>query len=231
VTDGNADWSFLRQQGGSPLRWIEHAGSEVDVTVNCVCSTCNQKWMHRLEDRVAPFLKPMFDGNTVTLNRQQQHHLARWAVKTATVFECDDPPERPRTPRSVCAGIRLSGLPPTYGVFLSKYSGPRILDRWRTVWTHRYRPDEHISQSSLLVGSVLIHVLADPWAHLDRRPTVDASAANRVISLCDVSVATDTDDDQECVQWPPEVSTKEREFEVLVRGLNAGMYEAWMASN
>ncbi|MGO8870751.1 MAG: hypothetical protein ACLQPH_04990, partial [Acidimicrobiales bacterium] len=82
--------------------------------------------MRRLEDKVSPFLKPMIRGGATTLTVMQRQHLVRWAIKTATVFECDAHPDSPRTPRTVCKRIRVvANPPPGYEVFLTRYIGPR----------------------------------------------------------------------------------------------------------
>ena len=58
------------------------------VRVNAVCKPCNEGWMERLETEVRSFLTPMIrDGSETTLSREQQFTLARWALKTAMVFE------------------------------------------------------------------------------------------------------------------------------------------------
>jgi len=52
-----------------------------------VCHECNTGWMHDLEDRAAPILKPMIRGNPHTLDLDQQIIVATWATKTAMVIE------------------------------------------------------------------------------------------------------------------------------------------------
>jgi hypothetical protein len=206
--DDMDDWLFLRQQGDSPLQWVEEAGRQVDVTTDCVCDTCNRGWMHRLEDKVSSFLKPMFVGTPTTITAKQRNFLARWAVKTAVVFECDYPTS-PRTPRSVCKRIRQGpDVPLGYEVFLADYSGPRILDQRRQTMNHSkgIPPDlEHVSLTHLLIGRVLIYVFADPWVRHER--AVAGIAANGLIPM----VGGDPGE----IKWPAAPSVDELRFSRL----------------
>lgn len=205
--DGKADWAFLRRQGSSPLEWVEQAGREVDVTTACVCSTCNNGWMHRLEDRVSPFMRAMFTGTPTRLDHQRRQHLARWALKTATTFECDAP-NSPATPREVCKKIRLLAHPPGgYQVFLAHYVGPRILDHRREVLSGSEDtfPGEHVSFSLLLVGQMLLYIFADPWERHGR--AVPARADSFVVPLIEDGI-----DDFE---WPTTTPIDEARFQMM----------------
>lgn len=55
-----------------------------------VCTGCNTGWMNALEQRVRPFLAPMFLGSAsalpVVLDPAQQATLATWAVKTSLLL-------------------------------------------------------------------------------------------------------------------------------------------------
>src|SRR5436309_1660904 len=65
--DNAGHWVSQKTQVGSDLVTVENIGQEIDIVTDAVGDTCNHGWMHRLEDRVSRFLKPMIDGNAVTL--------------------------------------------------------------------------------------------------------------------------------------------------------------------
>jgi hypothetical protein len=44
----------------------------LDAPVRRVCQGCNGGWMSQLEAQAKPPLEPMFDGNAVTLESDQQ---------------------------------------------------------------------------------------------------------------------------------------------------------------
>ena len=53
-----------------------------------VCRTCNNGWMHHLEEKVKPYVKPMLTHkHGVDLDVTQQRDLARWAVMKVLLLE------------------------------------------------------------------------------------------------------------------------------------------------
>lgn len=53
-----------------------------------ICEECNTGWMHDLEERVKPFVKPMLTHkHAVDLDTTQQRDLARWAVMKVLLME------------------------------------------------------------------------------------------------------------------------------------------------
>jgi hypothetical protein len=48
---------------------------------------CNTGWMHRLEDRAMPLLKPMLDGLPTALDFAGQADVAAWAAKTCFAMQ------------------------------------------------------------------------------------------------------------------------------------------------
>ncbi|MFD7978685.1 hypothetical protein [Streptomyces sp. NPDC059071] len=79
---------------GTILRDVRHRFG--DMTVKCVCTTCNNGWMNDLEEGVRPFLLPLILGTdkfVVILDRQMQSDLAAWAMKTIMMFSFTNPKE------------------------------------------------------------------------------------------------------------------------------------------
>lgn len=62
-------------------------GSIFALTLHVVCKTCNNGWMHTLEDKTGPLLLTLIDGIPGRLRTPGQHLLARWLIKTAMVAE------------------------------------------------------------------------------------------------------------------------------------------------
>lgn len=75
-----------RQVGNAPVTVTE----EQEVRIPCVCETCNNGWMSRLETKVQKYMKPMIDGDPMSLDRDYQKGLAEWTVKTAMVSDAID---------------------------------------------------------------------------------------------------------------------------------------------
>jgi hypothetical protein len=61
-----------------------------EVTVNCVCRTCNNGWMSDLEGRARPIVGSLLNDVSFSLDSSQQSDLTLWSVKTAMVFEATD---------------------------------------------------------------------------------------------------------------------------------------------
>lgn len=58
--------------------------------VRCVCKTCNNGWMGRLQENVRPFLVPMLTGKSIRLHKRAQTILAAWIAMTTMVAEYVD---------------------------------------------------------------------------------------------------------------------------------------------
>jgi len=56
-------------------------------TVKTVCGMCNNGWMSRLEAENIPIIGSMFQDLSIPLDKDQQHTVAAWAVKTTMMFE------------------------------------------------------------------------------------------------------------------------------------------------
>jgi len=64
---------------------------DFNATVRSICAACNNGWMARLESEAKRVLGPMILGRAALLEPAHQEILARWAVKTALVFQSRSP--------------------------------------------------------------------------------------------------------------------------------------------
>ena len=98
---------------------------------NMVCEECNIGWMHGLEEKVKPFVKPMLTHkHSVDLDITQQSDLARWAVMKVLLLEhCmrQQNPQLRTTPGYTPTGPELAWLmtqadpPPRSRVWLGAF--------------------------------------------------------------------------------------------------------------
>ena len=72
-------------QAGTVNTWP--ASVVADHTIRAVCKDCNNGWMKRWEDAVAPLIEPMIKGQPAQLTVDQQLTIATWAAMKAAVFE------------------------------------------------------------------------------------------------------------------------------------------------
>lgn len=81
------------ERGESPLgTWSAH---QANLRIRCVCKTCNNGWMSRLENHVKPIVLGLIEDKLKLIASDEQSILALWAVKNAMVWENLDR-DRPR---------------------------------------------------------------------------------------------------------------------------------------
>lgn len=135
-----------------------------DFTTTCVCQRCNNGWMHKLEDRASPILKGMILGAQPPLTSHVQTLIARWAIKTALVFESRSDPANPRTSRVDCEKFRLrQRFPDGTVVWLCPYDGAMPISHTRLFFT-KIGPDTrqyNCWHTTLTVGKIVIEVHRD----------------------------------------------------------------------
>jgi hypothetical protein len=84
VVDQNRPYRF--ELGNAPEILISG-----EFKIRCVCGTCNNGWMSRLEDEVKLCLEPMLRGMMTPLPLSVQTRLSHWAVKIAMVIDAARP--------------------------------------------------------------------------------------------------------------------------------------------
>lgn len=80
----------LARHARQQVRW-PIPDTEMGVKVNAVCKPCNEGWMSDLETAATPIVRPLVLGHTIELTEPDLETLARWAVKTAMVFDLVTP--------------------------------------------------------------------------------------------------------------------------------------------
>ena len=78
----------FREPGGQlgDLRFAK--SNDMGLVTNVVCSACNSGWMSNLENAIESlWTGSIRDGTPILLTEDQQVLTARWALKTAMVFE------------------------------------------------------------------------------------------------------------------------------------------------
>ncbi len=221
VTYAWPDWlcRFIAEHQG--LRWnetsehgidlviIERAEIEADKTVTRLCDTCRQGWIQQLEDDVKPFLTSMIEGVPTSLPPARRELLARWAATMAIVLECASDPSLP-TPRFAREHLRTTGLHPGTQVLVGRYEGRlEMLSAERDLFVRTVSGEQrHLSQTSLIMGKVLIQVFADPWR--DTPPELTDSAAQPFIALVGSHEAA--------IEWPPALSIDDELYDLVRLG-------------
>lgn len=69
---------------------VRRNGDPHSRKIKCVCGSCNNGWMSKLQEAVKPFLVPMLMGENVSLHRKGQTKLAAWTAMMVMVAEYAD---------------------------------------------------------------------------------------------------------------------------------------------
>jgi hypothetical protein len=56
-----------------------------EVRIPCVCQTCNNEWMSRLEMKCKPIAGSLLEDLSLALDAEQRKFLTEWALKTAMI--------------------------------------------------------------------------------------------------------------------------------------------------
>jgi hypothetical protein len=208
------DVSGLERSGTeSDLAILDRMEREVDTTITRVCETCRDGWVHRLDEDVKPFLKPMITGQPTVLPPAHQWLLARWAAKTAVVLECSlDTPVR--TSRETCEHLRNVGVHAGTQVLVGHYDGEaQVLSYERDLFSRTVDGEQrYFPQASLVIGQVFIQVFAGPWR--SGLPELVAHAAQPLIPLVG-GAGVD-------IMWPPSSAVNDSRYELARFGVLTG---------
>ena len=197
------------QGGGPDDAVVERVRLEVDQAVDGICDACSHGWIRRLDDKVSPFLISMVAGEGARLPPPYQRLLARWAAKTAVVMDTAyDAPTR--TPPSACEHLRRIGVHPGTQVLLGRYDGElQVLTSERDLFAQAGDDENHyLSQSTFVIGKVLIQVLAD--STLESAPLVAPDATELLLPL--------VPSHDRKVSWPPRITVDDSLYDLVRRG-------------
>jgi len=187
---------------------VENLRREVDQTVDCICESCSQGWLQRLDDDVSPFLTTMIVGKEKRLSPRQQGLLARWAAKTAAVAQCvyDDPVPPPRV---ACEYLRRTGVHAGTQILVGRYDGNARLTHERNLFSRTIDGTEHyLSQSTFVIGKVLLQVIVD--ARQRSTPQLAPDATQLLLAL--------VPSNDRKIDWPPGISIDDANEDLVRHG-------------
>lgn len=98
-----------------------------EVRLPCVCQTCNNTWMSRMEMTTKKFMGPMIEDLSFRLSRQNQQNMTEWALKCAMCNDSIDVRPRFFTDAECHVFREKRIIPTTTSVFASRFAG-RSLD-------------------------------------------------------------------------------------------------------
>lgn len=94
--------------------------------IKCVCATCNDGWMSRIQEKAKPIILNITTGGVMSLNVEEQLILSVWAVMFSMTLECRHP-DWAFSRQADRLAFRDSQLPPGgWWVGIERYAGGRI---------------------------------------------------------------------------------------------------------
>jgi len=95
------------------------------LAVRCVCRSCNNGWMSKLETQAQQHLQSILTGQRCRLDSTAQAMVAQWSVKTAMVLEALDPNEKREYAKEDRHRLRsVAAIPTRTSVWLAACAEP-----------------------------------------------------------------------------------------------------------
>ena len=145
--------------------------------IRCVCRTCNNGWMSRMQETTKQFLVPMLVGDSTSLDRRGQRAVSAWSAMLVMVAEHVQR-EMIAIPGADRARLRARQMaPPHWRIWIGRHSR-----REHPLFTHRVlsfvpreeferlggpaaRVDSNTQTSTICLGKhLLIHVMSSDVA-------------------------------------------------------------------
>ena len=173
-----------------------------------VCETCKLGWMSDLQEAAKPYLVPMLEGKSISLNRKAQKIVAAWvAMTTMTAEYLDD--KMVAVPQSERDYLReTSQAPKTWRIWIARYNGAKSPKRlWHNAMALTdqkvegaalYAPAPSNTQTTAisLGDHLFIYVMSSEIAwNLIRRWRLPPTVSSLFRQICPAAAAK--------VVWPP----------------------------
>ncbi len=102
---------------------VANLTEDQEVRIPCVCNTCNNGWMSRVETKCRPIMGNLLEDISITLDPDYQKLLAVWALKGAMIIDAEG--NKPRFFRNdECENFRKTRVIPNgTGIWIGRFTG------------------------------------------------------------------------------------------------------------
>jgi len=145
-----------QKMGNEPAQLLPNP----EQKVKAVCGTCNNGWMHELENLNIPLIGNLMQDVAFALNGLQQYQLATWAVKMSMIGDFLARSQRPLFFDQVeREQLRVANnLPDRTQVWIARYAFPDHVGIWGTnSWA--LDMTVHAFITTVVVGHLVVQVL------------------------------------------------------------------------
>jgi len=135
---------------------------EQEVRIPCVCNTCNNGWMSRLETKCKPIIGNLLEDISISLDSDYQKALAEWALKGAIIIDAEGTKTR-FFRKDECENFKKTrAIPNGTGIWVGRFIG-RSLSAINGGGTLKSEDGEFLVQYhvfTVLVGHLAMQVLS-----------------------------------------------------------------------
>jgi hypothetical protein len=209
----------LIHAGGIEFNILEHNGDVHSRRIRCVCASCNNGWMSKIQNDVKPILIPMLSGEEVVLRKKERVSISSWVGMMIMVAEYLDPDSVSISQADRCFLLKNKKLPSHWHVWIghaNRQMQPRFshavfpLTKGKSGEVIRRRPgDLNTQTSTICVGEhLLIHTISSDIARsLMRRWRPPENIKGSLVKVWPVG--------RSAVKWPPQVRLGDSEIDLL----------------
>jgi hypothetical protein len=206
------DWILNRLSLKKPLHQKLGSGPEVllpnpEQKTRAVCETCNNGWMHKLEEANIPLIGNLMQDVAFSLSGSQQYQVATWAVKMSMIGDFLARSHRPFFyDQAEREQLRFATtLPAHTSVWVARYAFPDHIGFWGTdAWN--LDKTVHAFITTVLVGHLAVQAvtLQCPTEWDQTKLEVNPKPGPRPWT----QMITDIWPAKNSAQWPPAFSFK-----------------------
>lgn len=198
--------------------------TKLATKIGMPCQTCNNGWMSRLENSVKPFMSGMvFPGHKTLLDEDRRRHLARWAVKTAMVFEFfKEDGLFYFTPEDRRAFMESTQPPNDVWVWLGKYDATKSMRASQDRKINNATKAIHFYSLTLTANFFAVQVVASRHLGAVRKVPVAEMPKDSLVTIWPANCGAG-----EFVEWPPRLMMGPTELRVLDTRFRDGETRQW----
>jgi hypothetical protein len=198
--------------------------TNIETKVGMPCEGCNNGWMSKLEESVKPFMAGMvFPGHLTLLNEDRRRLLARWAVKTAMVYEFFKQDGRFYFSPEERSSFMTSSQPPNdVWVWLGKYDATRPMHASQDRKINNVANAIHLYSLTLTANFFAVQIVASR----DRGPVRKVAVAEMSMGAL-IRIWPANENPGLLVEWPPRLMLGPTGLSVLDTRFSEGEGREW----
>jgi hypothetical protein len=219
-----SDWILKDLKAATSIRvtigrhsaWVKNP----NVKVKCVCATCNNGWMSRVEESNKFAIRAMINDDPCGLTKRDQEKLSRWAMLKAMVLDYCNPKRALFYTQTERESLKnsSSGIPDRTLVWMGRFSRKGFhVGGTDTLGEIEEIPKAgHGCVTTIVVGHLVMQVLTFHviGQFASQQVNIGCKMGNWRSNLLDIWPSTSL------LRWPPDILFTERGSDSIVTLIN-----------